>query len=258
MTEIISPENKCVHSFEVVALYGAFMERTTFLNDFSEVRTGVNQNQLQAVEMILETIREYDEKDEGVIIDIFGGMFSGKTTVVCLLADSLRGDDFKVYKHRLDYSRTGESLVSNSGKVWTKAGLYESVKDFDNARRILIIDEFQFNTTDSDEEIKRFLQKRKKEGKITVISQLDFNYRRDPWRTTKIILPHGDRFFVLRAQCEGCGAPAEFPQRIVDGKPAHVDDPEIVVGAEELYQAKCWRCHEVGGKEPSHPPLFGS
>lgn len=257
MIKEFPPEQKVVHSFETVVLYGAFMEKTTFLNDFSEVRTGVNQNQLQAVEMILETIREYDERGEGVIINILGGMFSGKTTVVCLVADSLGEDDFRVYKHKLDYSRTGGKLVSNPGEVWTEAGLYESVKDLDNTRRILVIDEFQFNTADSADQISQFLMERKKRGDYTIVSQLDFNYRRDPWRTTKIILPLSDRFLVLRAQCEGCGAPAEFPQRNVDGKPANIDDPEIVVGAEELYQAKCWRCHEVGGKEPSHPPLFG-
>ena len=76
----------------------------------------------------------------------------------------------------------------------------------------------------------------------------DFDFRREPWRNTEILLPLLDQVFILQARCEGCGAPAYFSQRDINGQPAHVDDPLVMVGAEELYTPKCGRCHQVRGK----------
>lgn len=251
MFEERSPENKAVHPIEVQEVYGSVLEKTIFLNDFTPVRPGVNQNQLEAFNRIMATVEEYDRRNEGVAIGDLGPMGAGKTTVVCLLSEKLKDRDLEVYKHQLDLARTGRRLFNHTGDIWTDASLYESVRDLDETREILIIDEFQFNTIDTAEEIRTFLQRRKEKGLHTVISQLDFNYRRDPWRTTEILLPHFDQIFVLRARCESCGAPAQFPQRNVDGVPAHISDLEIVVGAEELYQAMCGHCHQVRGKSPT-------
>jgi thymidine kinase len=49
----------------------------------------------------------------------------------------------------------------------------------------------------------------------------------------------------LHAICSLCGEPATRTQRLVDGEPAHVDDPTIMVGADESYQARCRSCHTV-------------
>jgi thymidine kinase len=49
----------------------------------------------------------------------------------------------------------------------------------------------------------------------------------------------------LRAICAVCGEPATRNQRLVEGEPAHVDAPTVVVGAEENYQARCRSCHTV-------------
>jgi thymidine kinase len=51
----------------------------------------------------------------------------------------------------------------------------------------------------------------------------------------------------LQAICVVCGGPASRTQRIINGQPAAYDDPVILVGAEEAYEARCRGCHEVGG-----------
>lgn len=246
---IEAPKKEVVHPVEVLELYGPFLEKTTFLNDFTPVRPGVNQNQLEALDLIMARIDEFERKHESVVIGILGPMFAGKTTVVCLLTEEFEGKDFKVYKHQLDLTRTGPKLFNNTRDIWTEAELYESVESLDEAREILLIDEFQFNKKDSTDEIVAFLRRRKEKGFFTVVSQLDFNYRRDPWGTTEVILPCLDQILVLRARCEECGGLAQFPQRNIEGAPAHVDAEEILVGAEEYYQSKCGHCHEVGGKQ---------
>jgi thymidine kinase len=35
---------------------------------------------------------------------------------------------------------------------------------------------------------------------------------------------------------------------LIDGQPAAYDDPVILVGAKEVYQARCRRCHQVPRK----------
>ncbi len=243
-------ERKIIHPIEVAELYGPAFERTTFLSDFSPARPGVNRNQLEVVEKILPLIKESDERDEGMVISIFGTMFAGKTTVVCLLADELK-NRVKVYKHKLDFSRTGEDLINHSHTTFAQAEFYEGIEEMKEIEEDLIIDELQLDTIDNDNEIVCFLEERKRRRQRTIVSQLDFNYRRDPWRTAEILTANSDWIFVLQARCEDCGNPAEFTQRNINGQPADISDSEVVVGSEELYEPKCWRCHQVGGREKS-------
>jgi thymidine kinase len=49
----------------------------------------------------------------------------------------------------------------------------------------------------------------------------------------------------LTAICVKCGIPATRTQRIVNGKPARYDDPIVLIGAEESYEARCRHCHKV-------------
>jgi len=48
----------------------------------------------------------------------------------------------------------------------------------------------------------------------------------------------------LYAICVRCGAYATRSQRLIDGKPAPADAPTIVVGGQELYEARCRACYE--------------
>lgn len=47
----------------------------------------------------------------------------------------------------------------------------------------------------------------------------------------------------FRAICSRCGEPATRNQWLIEGAPAHYDDPTIMVGAEESYEARCRSCH---------------
>jgi thymidine kinase len=53
----------------------------------------------------------------------------------------------------------------------------------------------------------------------------------------------------LAAICSVCGAPATRTQRLINGTPANYDDPIILVGAKEQYEARCRHCHVVPGKK---------
>jgi thymidine kinase len=49
----------------------------------------------------------------------------------------------------------------------------------------------------------------------------------------------------LHAICMVCGNEASRTQRLVNGKPARMSDPVVIVGAAELYEARCRQHHEV-------------
>ncbi len=54
-----------------------------------------------------------------------------------------------------------------------------------------------------------------------------------------------ERVDKLHAICMVCQDLASRTQRLVDGKPAHYNDPVVIVGASELYEARCRLHHEV-------------
>jgi thymidine kinase len=49
----------------------------------------------------------------------------------------------------------------------------------------------------------------------------------------------------LHAICMVCGEEATRTQRLVNGRPARYDDPVVIIGASELYEARCRKHHEV-------------
>jgi thymidine kinase len=65
------------------------------------------------------------------------------------------------------------------------------------------------------------------------------------------LLAIADEVTKLRAVCMRCKDPhvtAVLPQRLIDGRPAPYDSPEVMVGGAEAYEARCLDCHEVPGK----------
>ena len=60
-----------------------------------------------------------------------------------------------------------------------------------------------------------------------------------------LLLAHADDADKLHAICQICAGPATMTQRLVDGVPARRDDPVILVGASESYEARCRGCHRL-------------
>lgn len=85
-------------------------------------------------------------------------------------------------------------------------------------------------------------------GKQVVVAGLDQDFRRRPFGPMAELLAVADEVIKLRAICMKCGQPASHTYRTVDGKPAHWDDPVVLVGATEKYEARCRRCFEIRGE----------
>ena len=78
-----------------------------------------------------------------------------------------------------------------------------------------------------------------------ICAGLDLDFRGEPFGSVPALLALAERVEKLEAICVVCGEPATRTQRIVNGIPADHDDPVIVIGAQEAYEARCRTCHEV-------------
>ena len=75
------------------------------------------------------------------------------------------------------------------------------------------------------------------------------DFRGEPFGVMPTLLAKAEFVTKLSAACKICGKGATRTQRIIDGKPAYYEDPIIVVGANECYEARCRCHHEVPHKD---------
>jgi thymidine kinase len=83
------------------------------------------------------------------------------------------------------------------------------------------------------------------DGRRVICAGLDLDFRGEPFGPVPILLALAERVDKLEAICVVCGESATRTQRIVNGVPAYFDDPIIVIGAQEAYEARCRTCHVV-------------
>lgn len=185
----------------------------------------------------------------GWIEAICGSMFSGKTEELlrrCRRAE-IAGQDVAVYTPAID-DRYGTAMVgSHDGRQWEatvvdvdKAGVADIGTDTAEDA-VIAIDEANFFTPALATRCETLASK----GHRVIVSGIDQNYRGEPFAPVPEIMARAEYVDKLRAICAVCGEPATRNQRLIDGEPAHVDDPTIVVGAEESYEARCRSCHQV-------------
>jgi len=180
---------------------------------------------------------------------ITGCMFSGKTEELLrrLRRAEIAGQSVAVFTPALD-DRYGETTIgSHSGHRWD-AHVVESegedvwtVVDDLNGEEVVAIDEANF----FDDHLVDVCEHLADDGRRVIVSGLDQTFRGEPFDPLPQLVALAEYVDKLRAICTVCGEPATRNQRLVDGEPAHVDDPTIVVGAEESYEARCRNCHTL-------------
>ncbi len=188
----------------------------------------------------------YHRYDGGWIEVVCGSMFSGKTEELIrrLKRAQYAKQKTQVFKPALD-DRYHQNNVSSHAGTQIEAIVVESVEDIaaqlnDNTE-VVGIDEVQFFGW----EIVEFCDKLADMGKRVIIAGLDMDFRGEPFGPVPVLMAQAEAVDKLQAICMVCGAPASRTQRLVAGKPAPYDAPIILVGTEEVYQARCRRCHTV-------------
>jgi thymidine kinase len=109
---------------------------------------------------------------------------------------------------------------------------------------VVAVDEVQF----FDHAIVDVCQRLAESGKRVICTGLDLDFRGEPFGLMPRLMAVAEHVEKLQAICLSCGAPASRTQRLIEGSPAHYEDPVILIGASEAYEARCRACHVVHGR----------
>lgn len=189
------------------------------------------------------------EPRSGSVEIICGSMFSGKTEEMIrrLRRARIAKQKVQVFKPTLDDRYNAEKVTSHAGVDFEAIPVQkakEIKQKLEPNTTVIGIDEAQF----FDDEIIQVIEDLADNGLRVIVTGLDMNFRGDPFGCVPIIMSKADHVDKLHAICMVCGEPASRTQRLVDGKPAYYDDPIVIVGAAELYEARCRTHHEVPRK----------
>jgi thymidine kinase len=182
----------------------------------------------------------------GLVEVITGSMFSGKTDELIrrLRRARIARQKVQVFKPGIDTRFSDKKVTSHAGSEFdaTPVGSAAEIpKLVDPDTTVVAVDEAQF----FDEGIIEVVHDLADRGIRVIVGGLDTDFRGEPFGPMPILMAQAERVDKVHAICMVCGEEASRTQRLIDGKPAKYDDPVVVVGASELYEARCRLHHEV-------------
>lgn len=191
----------------------------------------------------------YIMKQSGWLELICGSMFSGKSEELIrrVKRATYAKQEVRVFKPVIDNRYSEAAVVSHNGTSMTSYAISSAADIWDHISEstdVIAVDEVQF----FDQEIVEVLSSLADKGYRVIAAGLDMDFRGEPFGVVPNIMAIAESVTKLQAVCSVCGSPASRTQRLIDGKPASYDDPIILVGASESYEARCRHHHEVPGK----------
>jgi thymidine kinase len=183
---------------------------------------------------------------QGSVEVICGSMFSGKTDELIrrLRRAVIARQKVQVFKPAMDIRYAVEKVTSHAGSDFAAIPV-EKASDIpsrvDKDATTIAIDEAQF----FDEGIIAVVEQLAARKIRVLIGGLDMDFRGEPFGPMPALMARAEHVDKLQAICMVCGEPACRTQRLVNGKPARYDDPVVIVGAAEMYEARCREHHDV-------------
>jgi thymidine kinase len=182
----------------------------------------------------------------GLVEVITGSMFSGKTDELIrrLRRARIARQKIQVFKPSIDTRYDEKKVMSHAGSEFEATPVSSSEKipgSVEKDTTVVAIDEAQF----FDEGIVSVVQGLAGRGIRVLVGGLDTDFRGEPFGPMPILMAQAERVDKLHAICMVCGNSASRTQRLINGKPAKYDEPVVVVGASELYEARCRDHHQV-------------
>jgi thymidine kinase len=188
----------------------------------------------------------YSKPSGGWIEVVCGSMFSGKTEELIrrVRRAQIARQKVQVFKPAIDDRYDAREVTSHNGMQ------VEAVPVEDTAQvrgliepdtTVVALDEVQF----FDCGVVALCEELAGRGVRVIVAGLDMDFRGVPFGPMPALMARAEQVHKLQAICVVCGGPASRTQRIINGQPAAYDDPVILVGADETYEARCRGCHQV-------------
>ncbi|MBA2306821.1 thymidine kinase [Candidatus Dependentiae bacterium] len=183
---------------------------------------------------------------KGTLEVICGSMFSGKSEELIRRArrSEIAHTKTIIFKHKVDDRMSVEYVHSHNGDR-IKAIALDDAWDINlfitDEIKTLAIDEAQFFSSEIVQVILELLDK----GKRIIAAGLDLDFRGQPFGSMPLLMALADSVTKLNAICVMCGNSAHFSQRLINGKAANFDDPLILIGMQDYYEARCRDCYFI-------------
>ena len=191
----------------------------------------------------------YQEFQPGWIEVICGPMFAGKSEELIRRVRTLSFSNKNIiaFKPAIDDRYSIDGIASHAGERYKAYAINKAqdiLKYIKEDTNIVAIDEVQF----FDKSIIEIIEDMANKGIRVIVAGLDKDFRGEPFGIMPELLARAEFVTKLSACCKVCGQGATRTQRIINGKPAYYEDPIILVGANESYEARCRKHHEVPHK----------
>ncbi|CDN40417.1 thymidine kinase [Mycoplasma amphoriforme] len=182
---------------------------------------------------------------------ICGPMFAGKSEELIRKINRVRYAEVKflIFKPKIDSRSQG--IASRDGRFLNAIVIDDPYQIYDHVNEshpdLVAIDEAQFFS----KEIVEVVQTLADNGINVLIAGLERDFKGEPFGPIPLLLTIAEKITKLTAICTECGAEATRTQRLIDGKEATYDSPQILIGNQESYTARCRHHHRVPGR-PIH------
>jgi thymidine kinase len=149
-----------------------------------------------------------------------------------------------VFKPSLDDRYGIEHVMSHTGQnvdACAVSAAQEIIEQLEPGTTVVAVDEAQF----FGDEFIQVVDTLASQGIRVILAGLDLDFRGEAFGPMPQLMCRAEEVTKLHAICVVCGESASRTQRLVNGNPARRDDPIILVGAQEAYEARCREHHVV-------------
>lgn len=184
--------------------------------------------------------RELRPLKTGFVEAITGPMFSGKTDEMIKRLREAKITGYKVQAFRFDvdeeYLKNNDTSHSGNKLDAVCVKEVQQIKELlEKDTSIVAIDDAHFFS----DEIAPFVQSLADKRIRVIVAGLNMNSLGEIFGPMPTLMAQAEELLTCQAKCMVCGESASFTQRLINGEPI------VVVGASELYEARCRNCHEV-------------
>ena len=193
----------------------------------------------------------YGSVEAGWVEVITGVMFSGKSSELIRRVERamIAKQEVLVFKPSIDNRYSDTKVAAHNGItveaqiVDDVAGIKDKIDNYEGEEivDVIAIDEGQFFA----EDLIGLVDNLARQGYRVIVAGLDTDFAGRGFKPIPELMARAEYVTKLHAVCVKCANPATRNQRLINGEPASIDDPVVVVGADETYEARCRRCHEV-------------
>ncbi len=178
---------------------------------------------------------------------ITGPMSCGKTEELLrrLKRASIANKKIKAFSPSMDTRANSDCIASRCGGTYNAIKVKRAMDILDYITpedEIIAIDELQFFDRDIVFVIRTLVANNKK----VIGAGLELDFKEEPFGFMPQLMCYADKVDKLTAICMKCGSEyGNRTQRLIDGLPADINSPLIMIGGDETYEARCSKCFEL-------------